>query len=359
MIPIYRPYFLQSSFEHTQTALARNEISHGPHKSYAAAALAERVGVRHAILTCNGTAATHLLFLALRYIRPNLRRIFFPNNAYVAVWNASLFDQHKHARIAVDADLKTWNANYSGVCDDPTSAIVVAHTLGGIVNVPALRRRLPNVLIVEDNCEGFTGSYEGRPSGSESLCSSVSFFGNKTITTGEGGAFFTNDDEVFKFIIKVFSQGQTQTRYIHDTLAYNYRMSNIQAAILCGQLKILAEIKQQKARVFQFYRERLNGHVIFPEPEPGTIDAQWMAAIRAPGNPSYPFAERVFAAQGIETRPLFYPLSSHSHLKNHFLVPTEQNAALLNRECVVLPSFPALTEQELDHICTAVLNFVE
>ena len=126
---------------------------------------------------------------------------------------------------------------------DDNTAILVVHNIGNIINVPKLKLEFPNTVILEDNCEGFLGKYDNKYTGTESFASSISFFGNKTITSGEGGAFITNDDDVFEYINKIKSQGQSNEKFIHDVLGYNYRMTNIQAAILYGQLDSLSEIK--------------------------------------------------------------------------------------------------------------------
>ncbi len=161
----------------------------------------------------------------------------------------------------LDANLKTWNAEYLNIPFEPDENTIffIVHNLGNIVNVPALKQKYPDSIFIEDNCEGMFGEYENKNSGTESFCSSLSFFGNKNITTGEGGAFLTNDSDLFTYINKVHGQGQTETRFVHDVLGYNYRMTNVHAAILLGQLDIYNDIKQKKLKVFNLYRELLKG----------------------------------------------------------------------------------------------------
>ena len=122
---------------------------------------------------------------------------------------------------------------------DKDSCVLIVHNLGNIVNVPRLKRLRPAIIFIEDNCEGLFGKYEGIYSGCSeaSLCSSVSFYANKSLTTGEGGAFFTNDSEIYEFIKSTYGHGMTKERYIRDRLAYNYRMTNIQAGFLYDQLE--------------------------------------------------------------------------------------------------------------------------
>ena len=116
---------------------------------------------------------------------------------------------------------------------------MIVHNIGNVIDVPMLKNRFPNTIFIEDNCEGFLGKYGDKYTGTDSFASSISFFGNKTLTSGEGGAFITNDCDVFEYINKIKSQGQSNEKFIHDVLGYNYRMTNVQAAILLGQLECI------------------------------------------------------------------------------------------------------------------------
>ena len=191
-------------------------------------------------------------------------------------------------------DVNTWN-----ICVDEeyiksldtNSAVLIVHNLGNIINVPRLKRLRPDLIFVEDNCEGFTGKYEDIYSGTSesSLCSSVSFYGNKIITTGEGGAFFTSDDEVYNYIKKVFSQGMSSIRYLHDTHAFNYRMTNIQAAFLYEQLNDFDKIITNKKRLFEIYKKFFspmikNQKIKFFEIENHTEQTNWIFSIRILNN---------------------------------------------------------------------------
>jgi uncharacterized protein YjbI with pentapeptide repeats len=174
--------------------------------------------------------------------------------------------------------------------------------VGNVVNVPRLKRLRPDMVFVEDNCEGFLGKYgkhdddetQHQYSGTSdaTLCSSVSFYGNKIITTGEGGAFFTNDDAVYDHISRVYSQGMSSKRYVHEVHAYNYRMTNVQAAFLYDQLSDLDTIIAQKTKVFETYRTLLNEHDLIRSgrvrlfaKEDGTQSTHWIFALRIVGNP--------------------------------------------------------------------------
>ncbi len=280
MIPIYQPYFNEKNLEYAHKAIDSGWISsQGEYLDLAKNKLKELLGCKRLILTNNGTTATHLLALALKYKHPHINKIIVPNNVYVAAWNSFLFDKN-YELIPIDSDLHTWNFDISKIKPliDENTAILVVHNIGNIVNVPKLKLEFPNTVILEDNCEGFLGKYDNKYTGTESFASSISFFGNKTITSGEGGAFITNDDDVFEYINKIKSQGQSNEKFIHDVLGYNYRMTNIQAAILYGQLDSLSEIKEKKHRIFNRYKLIFNNidGISFQQIDPDTEHAHFV-----------------------------------------------------------------------------------
>ncbi|MFM7725406.1 MAG: DegT/DnrJ/EryC1/StrS family aminotransferase, partial [Flavobacteriales bacterium] len=151
----------------------------------------------------NGTCATHMLALGLRYKYPHIKRLLVPNNVYVAAWNSFLYSGGFEL-VPVDADIDTWNmdAELIGSAARDT-ALLVVHNLGNIFHVPAIQERYPDLLVVEDACEGLFGKYGESHAGTRSVMGSVSFFGNKTITSGEGGAVFTQDEELFEYLNSV------------------------------------------------------------------------------------------------------------------------------------------------------------
>jgi len=358
MIPVYQPYLPPQSIRHARQALESGWVSWvGEYAEQAEAILAERLGVRHAILVSNGTAAGHLISRCIRQFHPEIRRFVVPNNVFVAAWNGLLYEYPVSALMPVDAHLESWNANLDEALGDdlgPDTCILAVHNLGNIINVPALQRRFPNTLVCEDACESVFGSYEGKPAGSMGWMSSISFFSNKNISCGEGGAVLTNDDEAAKFVRLLKGQGQGPTRYLHTELGYNYRMSNVQAGLLLGQLERWDEIYKRKRDLFEAYAQRLGGHpgVALQRCEPFTQHSNWMFGVRILGLQDHGRAVAEFQRAGVETRRMFFPIHRHGHLQS--LQGEHAVAELLHRECLILPSWPALTEVQIDHVCGVV-----
>jgi perosamine synthetase len=368
MIPVYKPYLNDEILSYAHSALDSTWISSkGQYIIEVENILSSIYSVNDArinsVLTMNnGTAAMHLVARLLSKEYPNITKIIVPNNVYVAAWNAFLFDK-KYSLQAIDADANTWNYNLDQLYETlassnlETTALLVVHNLGNIVNVPKIQRDWKGLVIVEDNCEGFGGTYEGYQSGSLSFASALSFFGNKNITCGEGGAVVAQNYHA-GYLYKLRSQGQSETRFVHDELGYNYRMTNIQAAILYGQLAVKNVILEKKKLVFNLYHKLISNisEVKFQKLDNNTQHSNWMFGIKL-NNGNYNEAEQFFGSNYIEVRPMFYPIHTHNHLQS---VPCEHSniAEQLNNQCIVLPSYPELQEHEICHIVNTLKQYI-
>jgi perosamine synthetase len=363
MIPIYQPYFNKKNLEYAHKAIDSGWVSsQGEYLDLVKTKLKDLLDCKRIILTNNGTTATHLLSLAIKYKYPHINKIIVPNNVYVAAWNSFLFDKN-YELIPIDSDLNTWNFDTSrldGLIDDNT-AILVVHNIGNVVDVPKLKLKYPNTIIVEDNCEGFLGKYGTNYTGTQSFASSASFFANKTLTSGEGGVFITNDIDVFEYINKIKSQGQSSEKFIHDVLGYNYRMTNIQAAILYGQLESLEEIKQKKDNVLNYYKSILQNieGISFQMTEPETQHSNWMFGLRFDNFTLQKKRdlELYLFQSGIDSRPMFYEMKKHKYLSH--ISNEDSNSTKLSEQCVILPSYPELTNSQIDYISDKIIKFIK
>jgi perosamine synthetase len=322
--------------------------------------------LKNVVLMSNGTCATHCLFLALKFKHPEIKKIYVPNNCYVAAWNCLLMEYDKSNIEVMKMDIDTWNINtnedYINKLES-NSAVLIVHNLGNIVNVPKLKKIRPDLIFIEDNCEGLFGKYENNYSGNfeGTLCSSVSFYGNKIITTGEGGAFYTSDDEVYEYIKKIYSQGLSKERYLHDLHGYNYRMTNIQAAFLFDQLNDIENILNNKKRIFNNYENLLSvlidsNKIKLFKKENNTISANWIFSLRIINNYlSIEETYNFFKEHLIDTRPFFYPINSHGHLKD--IQNNDEISYLLNKEIIMIPSSPSITNEEQMYVTDTIYKF--
>jgi perosamine synthetase len=369
MIPIYSPYLPKNSLSYAHDAIDSGWISsRGKYIQIATEKLQELLNVKYVQLVNNGTSACHLVAKSL-YRKLNLKEkhpILVPDNVYAAAWNAFLFDKD-YELITVKTNLDTWNFDLDDLDNKlsmyPEASILVVHNIGNIINIPELQQKYPNTFFAEDNCEGFLGKYNNEYTGTRSFASAVSFFANKHITSGEGGAFLTNDEDSYLYAKCIQAQGQSNKRFIHNELGYNYRMTNIQAAILCGQLDIIDQITEMKNAIFERYRAALKDRedILMQKIEPNTIHSNWMFGVRIPGNINYELAEEYFKNAGIEIRPMFFPIIEHKYIVENpdVFLSDYSNAAILNRECFILPSFPELTTEEQGYILRVLEDYVK
>jgi perosamine synthetase len=362
MIPVYQPRITEKMKAYVNDCMQTGWISwQGKYVEKAEDLLKKFTGSKYCLLTNNGTTATHLVARSLYKKNPLIERIYAPSSCYVAAWNSFLFDNRKWKFKLSDLSMLTWNAEYKNIIDNNKSAILVVSNLGNIVNTKSLKSKYSNVIIVEDNCEGFSGKCGNNHSGKDSLCYSLSFFANKNITTGEGGAFLTDDKELYEYCKKLRGQGQTEKRYIHDELGYNYRMTNIQAAMLVAQMEDIDITISLKRKVFDTYKNILsqvsNKNFSLQQTTPGTSHSNWMFGVRFHNLKNFKEAEKFYKSYGVEIRPMFYPYSVHKHLPT--ISKNQENATLLNRQCVILPSYPDLTKDEINKVCKATKDFIK
>jgi len=366
IIPIYKPYLSKYKTSPIDAINSEWISNHGKYIELATDKLKEVLNVKHAILMANGTMATHSLFISLRYKHPNITKIYVPNNVYVAVYNCALMEYNLENLEILKINKHTWNMEENEeyiMSLETNSAIVIVHNIGGIVDVDRIKQLRPDIVLIEDNCEGLFGKYNGKYTGTSDniLCSSASFYGNKTITTGEGGAFITNDDEVYNYIKRVFSQGMSSKRFIHDVHAYNYRMTNVQAAFLYEQFNDIKCILDLKERIFHNYTKLLQHEITDNKICIQSVDsncerANWMFAIYIMNNDkSIEQIDKYFIDNGIEIRPFFYPYYSHNHLKS--LVNQTNDYSIsekLNTNIIILPSYPELSLQQQEYIVSKI-----
>lgn len=350
MIPIYIPRVFKES---ANQAIESGWISsQGPFIEKASTLLKSKLNMPYVILLNNGTSATHMLIKALKFKHPTISKIYAPNNVFVAVWNTILYEYDKSIIEILDMDSKTLNMRTDEkyiLSLDKNAAVMIVHNIGNIVNVPRLKRIRPDLIFIEDNCEGLFGKYEDIYSGTSeaSLCSAVSFFANKTITSGEGGAFFTHDKELYDFVYCSINHGLSGKKYVYKELGYNYRMTNIQAALLYDQLINVEQIISDKKRVFERYRHNLKDTVVFSSSEKDTECSNWMMVCGV--SKSYDYIESYLKSKNIDVRPFFFDITVHTHLQD--FKSKKMNNSI---NYFMVPSYPDLTDTQIDYISDCI-----
>ena len=349
--PIYEP-LITPYMESITKALSDGWISsQGEFIEKSTCLLKNILNTPYLILTNNGTSSTHLLYLSLKYKYPTINKIYVPNYVFAAVWNCALYEYDSASINVLDTDPETMNMRVDDeyiLSLDKGSAVVVVHNIGNVINVPKLKELRPDIVFVEDNCEAFLEKYGDKYTGTESLCAAISFFGNKIITSGEGGAFYTNDRDLYEFIYKTCHHGMTKERYIYDVIGRNYRMTNLQAALLYDQLLDIDNILSLKAGVYNNYCDLLND-----TPVKVKTTGKWMFVIQIP-NMKYKDFYTYMLSHGIDTRPMFYHIDNHKHLLH-----ITCNSKIDDQDTIaMIPSSPTLRYDDQLYIVCKIKDFI-
>ena len=360
-IPVYSPLVGEEEWVNVRECLETTWISsRGRFVEAFERGVADYVGARHGIAVSNGTVALHLAMLALG-IGPG-DHVAVPTFTYIAPVNAIRYVGAEP--VFVDSDPDTLQISAADLerraAQQQLRAVIVVHLYGQPADMSALTRiaKANSFTIIEDCAEAFGSRIEHRHVGSFGNIATYSFFGNKTITTGEGGMVTTDSDVLAKCIRKLRGQGLAEGReYWHDVIGYNYRMTNICAAIGVAQLHRSSYILQRKREIAAFYRAALDGlPVKFHDEVPGTTHSFWMCSIFAHTAQERDSLRECLKADSIETRPCFFPIHTMPMYqkwdRGDYPVSKEVPYRGLN-----LPSFPSLTQEELGRICTAIASF--
>ncbi len=317
-------------------------------------------GVKHALSCCNGTVALHLALLALG-IGPG-DEVIVPTLTFVATANAVVYCGA--TPVLIDSEPDTWNLDpklLEEKITPRTRAIIVVHLYGHPADMDTILgiANRHNLFVIEDAAEAHGAEYKGRKVGSMGHISTFSFFGNKIITTGEGGMVTTNDDALAAKVHQLKGQGMDpKRRYWFTVVGYNYRMTNVTAAIGVAQLEKVDWHLQRRREVASWYMEELAGNplVLWQPQQPWARHVYWMFtvilddAVRAS-------RDEVMARlkqSGIETRPVFYPM--------HVLPPYQQAAAAasfpvadrLAGRGLNLPTWAGLSREDVRRVCAAL-----
>ena len=215
------------------------------------------------------------------------------------------------------------------------------------------------LFVIEDCAEAIGSDFKGTKVGAFGHVSTFSFFGNKTITTGEGGMVVTNDQALHQKIVKLKGQGLSADReYWHDVIGYNYRMTNICAAIGCAQMESLEKILAEKKLIADWYQNGLAGlPVTVQQQSPEVVNTYWLTSIVTEREEDRDPLRAHLRSAGIETRPLFNPI----HLMPMFVQTGAEDAhpvaQSLGKRGISLPSYPDLSVEDVSEICRAIADF--
>ncbi len=358
-IPIYQPTLAGNEKKYVNECLDSTWISSkGKFVSAFEQTFSKYTGSKYSTAVSNGTVAIHLALVALG-VGPD-DEVIVPTLTYIASVNAISYTGA--TPVFVDSVAATWQMDPEDVrrkITPKTKAIMVVHLYGHPCDMDALMAIAEEhgLFVIEDCAEAFGTLYKGRHVGTFGHISTFSFFGNKTITTGEGGMVVSNDATLMDRAIHFKGQGLAAHRqYWHDVIGYNYRMTNICAAIGLAQLEQADKFIAQKLQVAQWYAEGLRDSSVELHHEVGNVrHSYWMCSILVPDPRDRDLLREYLAAKGIETRPLFYPVHTMPMYSNKF--QRHPVAEDLGWRGINLPSWPGLSKDQVALISTSIRQF--
>ncbi|MCP3682777.1 MAG: DegT/DnrJ/EryC1/StrS family aminotransferase [bacterium] len=313
-------------------------------------------GVKHGVAVSNGTTALHLALTALN-IQPG-DEVIIPDLTFVATANAVAYTGARP--VFVDSELDTWNMDIHKIEEkitENTRAIIVVHLYGHPVDMDPVMKLAKDrgLLVIEDAAEAHGAEYKGKKVGRFSDVACFSFYGNKIITTGEGGMCVTNNEGLAKKMQFLKDHAMDPTRrYWHPMIGFNYRMTNIQAAIGLAQLENIGKIITAKRKNAALYNSLLDdSDVTLPPEADWAKNVYWMYSVLSEKRDQL---METLKKNKIDSRPFFSPIHQMPPYKSKetFHVADELAVTGLN-----LPSSVNLTKEDIERICGVINSVVE
>lgn len=354
-IPVSQPALVGNERKYVLDCLDSNWISSkGEYICLFEQKFAEYLGVKHALTCCNGTIALHLSLLALGIGAGD--EVIVPTLTYVATTNAVSYTGA--TPVLIDCETDTWNIDASKIeplITTRTKAIIPVPLYGhpcDMTPILEIAQRY-GLYVVEDAAEALGAHYSGRLCGSIADISTFSFYGNKTVTTGEGGMVVTDDDELAAKVRLLRGQGMDPNRqYWFSQIGYNYRMTNIQAAIGLAQIENIQLFLAKRREIAGWYNKYLSGipGITLPVIRKYATHSWWLYSILV--DQEYGESRDAVMARlsenGVESRPFFYPMHVmpvYSGCDTPFDVATA-----VARMGINLPTFYDLCEHHVVHV---------
>jgi len=364
-IPVSEPQFLGNENLYLNDCINSGWISSGgKYVKLFEKSFSKFIKSKYTLSTTSGTTALHLALASLGIKKDD--EVILPNLTFISPVNAAIYLGAKPILVDIDE---------SNLCIDPkkiekaitkkTKAIVLVYLYGHGCDIYKIKRiaKKYKLLLVEDCAEGMGTYCKNRHVGNFGDASTFSFFGNKTITTGEGGMVCFKKKKYFEIAKKLRDHGMSsKKRYWHNYIGFNYRMTNMQAAVGFAQMERIKFFIKQKKKTAKKYRFYLNNNkqIFFSKNFPNTQSSYWLYYIKLKKKISNARDKiiDILLKNGIEARNCFYPVHLMEPYKNYYSKKNNlDNSIKLSRSIIALPSSVNLGDQEIKNIC-ANLNMV-
>ena len=363
-IPVYKPDLSGNELKYVSDCITSGWISSlGDYVSRFESDFSSICNVEHAISVSNGTVALHLALIILG-IGPG-DEVLVPSLTFVATANAVKYVGARPVFVDINPDTWTIDPEEAGKkITTKTKAIIPVHLYGHPADIDKLKNLsvAHNLVIIEDAAEAHGAKYKGNIVGGLADLGCFSFYGNKAVTTGEGGIITTNDNSLASRARFLKDHGMDpNNRYWHSEIGYNYRMTNLQAAVGVAQLERFEEIYHRKRTIAYLYKDGLSGIPgLDLQPEASWAESSyWMNSIvvNDESKINRDTLRRRLLQEGIDTRPFFFPIHQFPPYleENQAILP---NSDYLAARGINLPSYPELSKQNIDRICKEIRNLL-
>jgi perosamine synthetase len=357
MIPVSKPSISKKEQDFVSDAVKSGWVSSlGPYIDEFETRFAVFCGTRFALTVSNGTVGLHLALVAYG-VGPG-DEVIVPDLTFVATANA--VRMASATPVMVDVQRDTY-------CIDPdqiiraitprTRAIIPVHLYGHPANMSVISEIAAhhNLVVIEDAAEAHGASIGATKVGAMADCAVFSFYGNKIITSGEGGMITTDNEEIFHRLRYLRDHAMSKdVRYWHTEVGYNYRMTNLQAALGLSQLEQIEQFINRRARQLEQYRSLLNPHGIECNPIKDAQPVNWMtcAVVDGIGREKRDHVINLMREDGVDSRPFFFPISTlpmYSSRDNPI-------SKMLSESGFNLPTYVELEPEQIELVCTVFLK---
>jgi len=357
VIPLFEPWLGEEELTQITEVIKSKWIAEGEKTREFEKRIATLCGTKHAVAVSNGTVA---LYIGLKVLGVGEGdEVIVPDFTFIA--SANSVKLAGATPVFVDVDEKTFNIapeSTQRAITKRTKAIMPVHIYGQAADMDRVGEiaRKYNLYIVEDAAQGIGVKFNGKPVGGFGDIGCISFYADKTMTTGEGGMILTNDDKLAEQAVLIKNQGRLRAgAYIHPHIGYNFRLSDLQAAIGLAQLSKLSTMIEMKKRNEKLYRQGLADvkGVEFPYIDPRGYNVPFRINILIDDPEGL---QKFLEREGIGSRRFFYPLHGQPcyNLEGEF-----PNAEKAYDRGLSLPSSVVLSEQQILYVCDRVRSFIE
>lgn len=365
-IPVCQPYLSGNEFKYVTQCIKNNWISSiGDNIEAFEKKFAKACGAKYAVVCSNGTTALHLALATLGIGEGD--EVIIPAFTMIATANAVTYTGAKF--VLVDSEMETWNMNIDQIeskITKRTKAIIPVHTYGHPVDMDRIMKiaKKHKLYVVEDAAEAHGALYKGKKIGSISDISCFSFYANKILTTGEGGMLTTNSKKLAHKAEILRGHAFSEERHFwHQYLGFNYRMTNMQAAVGLAQVEKfdkLVNLRREHALMYNSLLKDVEG-IIFPPEASWVKNVFWMYSIMI--EDSFGLTRDQFRDQlgkyGIETRTFFIPIHFQPIYSSRFLGKRFPVAEELCQRGLYLPSSSGLTKKEIKYITDSIKEIAQ